>query len=195
LPAALATALSFLSFNLQGGTNSLWKVVHAVLLLSPPAERVSESENDAFGNGDALDEQEGTIGAEDPQRAFDLAPPVKRQFAGDDFDELKICVRGRREEGRVPPPGRDYNGERADERSALECAAAGRSPNEYHVSLHDWVNSLTARCRINFSRDLESVLIHIPDLSGRVRSTLRKQVTNGLKPGYQTLPLFQSCRW
>jgi hypothetical protein len=35
------------------------------LLLSPAAERVSESEHDAFGNGDALDEQEGTIGAED----------------------------------------------------------------------------------------------------------------------------------
>ncbi|HEY2186877.1 MAG TPA: hypothetical protein VGH39_17960 [Xanthobacteraceae bacterium] len=44
------------------------------MLLSPAAERVSESEHDAFGNGDALDEQEGTIGAEDPQRAFDLAP-------------------------------------------------------------------------------------------------------------------------
>ena len=115
---------------------TLWKVV----LVLPPAaaERVSESEHDDFGDGDALDEQEGAIGAEDPQRAFDLAPPVKRQFAGDEFDELKICVRSRREEGRVPPPGRDDNGESADERSALECAATGRSPNEYHVSLHDW---------------------------------------------------------
>jgi hypothetical protein len=62
---------------------TLWKVAHAVLLLpSTAAERVSESEHDDFGDGDALDEQEGAIGAEDPQRAFDLASPVKRQFAG-----------------------------------------------------------------------------------------------------------------
>ena len=107
-------------------------------LLPAAAERVSESKHDDFGDGDALDQQEGAIGAEDPQRALDLAPPVKREFGGDDFDELKICVRSRREKGRVPPPGRDDNGESADERSALECAAAGRSPNEYHVSLHDW---------------------------------------------------------
>jgi hypothetical protein len=114
------------------------KIAHGVLLLPPAAERVSESEHDGFGDGDALDEQEGAIGAEDPQRAFDLASPVKRQFAGDDFDELKISVRSRREKGRVPPPGRENNGESAYERSALECAAAGRSPNEYQVSLHDW---------------------------------------------------------
>jgi hypothetical protein len=110
----------------------------AVVLPSASAERVGESEHDDFGDGDALDKQERAIGAEDPQRAFDLAPPVKRQLAGDDFDELKICVRSRRKEGRVPPPGRDDNGESADECSALECAAAGRSPNQYHVSLHDW---------------------------------------------------------
>jgi hypothetical protein len=55
------------------------------LLLPSATERVSESKHDDFGDGDALDEQEGAIGAEDPQRAFDLAPPVKRQFAGDDF--------------------------------------------------------------------------------------------------------------
>ena len=91
---------------------------------------VSDAEHDAFGDGDALDEQEGAVGAEDPQSAFDLASPVKRQSAGDHFDELKICVRSRREEGRVPPPSRDDNGESADERSGLECAAAGRSPNE-----------------------------------------------------------------
>ena len=69
----------------------------AVLLLPPAAKGVSDAEHDDFGDGDTLDEQEGAIGAENPQRAFDLAPPVKRQFAGDDFDELKICVRGRRE--------------------------------------------------------------------------------------------------
>lgn len=98
-----------------------------LLLLPAAAERVSESEHDNFGDGDTLDEQEGAIGAEDSQRAFDLASPIKRQFAGDDFDELKICVRSRREEGRVPPPGRDDNGESADERSALERTAASRS--------------------------------------------------------------------
>ena len=105
----------------------------------PPAaeEGVSESEHDDFGDRDALDEQKSAISAEDSQRTFDLAPPVKRQFAGDDFDEPNICVRSRREEGRVPPPGREDNAESADERSALKCAAAGRSPNEYHVSVHD----------------------------------------------------------
>jgi hypothetical protein len=58
----------------------------AVVLPSASAERVGESEHDDFGDGDALDKQERAIGAEDPQRAFDLAPPVKRQLAGDDFD-------------------------------------------------------------------------------------------------------------
>src|SRR5205823_1713286 len=90
---------------------------HAVLLLRPAAaEGVSDAEHDEFSDGDAFDKQEGAIGAEDPQRAFDLAPPVKRQFAGDDFDELKICVRSRREEGRVPPPSRDDNSESSDKR-------------------------------------------------------------------------------
>ena len=54
------------------------KVAHAVFLLPPAAaERVSESEHDDFGDGNAFDQQEGAIGAEDPQRAFDLASPVK----------------------------------------------------------------------------------------------------------------------
>src|SRR5215813_12625422 len=102
-----------------------------VCLLRPAmAKWVSDAEHDDFGDDDALDEQEGAIGAEDPQRAFDLAPPVKRQFAGDDFDELKICVRRRREEGRVPPPGRDDNGESADERSALECAGCAANSRD-----------------------------------------------------------------
>ena len=118
--------------------STFWKVAHAVFLLSlEAAERVSESEHDAFGDGDAFDEQEGAIGAENPQRAFDLAPPLKGQFAGDDFYELKVCVRSRREKGR-PPPGCDDNCESADERCALECAVPGCSPNEYHVSLYDW---------------------------------------------------------
>jgi hypothetical protein len=44
--------------------STLWKVAHAVFLLSSAAaERVSESEHDDFGYGDALDEQEGAIGA------------------------------------------------------------------------------------------------------------------------------------
>jgi hypothetical protein len=113
----------------------------------PPAaaERVGEPEHDDFGDGDAFNEQEGAIGAEDPQRAFDLASAVKRQFAGDHFDEPKICIGRRCEEGRVPPPGRDDNGESADERSALECAAAGRSPDEYQVPLHDWSMEFTAK--------------------------------------------------
>jgi hypothetical protein len=66
--------------------------------LPPAAKGVSDAEHDDFGDGDALDEQVGAIGAENPQSAFDLAPPVKRLFSGDDFYELKICVRSRREE-------------------------------------------------------------------------------------------------
>ena len=37
-------------------------------------EGVSNAEHDDFGDGDALDEQEGAIGAKNPQRAFDFAP-------------------------------------------------------------------------------------------------------------------------
>jgi hypothetical protein len=102
------------------------------------AERVSDAEHDAFGDDDALDEQEGAIGAEDAQRAFNLAPPVERQYAGDGFDGLKVLVRGCREEGGVPPSGRDNDDKSADKRSALERAAAGRFANEYHVSVHGW---------------------------------------------------------
>jgi hypothetical protein len=105
---------------------------------SPAAtERLSDAEQDDFGDDDGLNEQEGAVGAEDSQRAFGLAPPVKRQSAGNNFDELKIFVRRRREEGCIPPPGRDDNNESADERHDLECAAAGRSPNEHYVSVHD----------------------------------------------------------
>ena len=62
------------------------------------AERVSDAEHDDFADDDALDEQEGAIGAEDAQRVFNLAPPVERQYAGDSFDELKVLVRGCRQE-------------------------------------------------------------------------------------------------
>ena len=44
--------------------STLWKVAHAVFFLSAAAERISESEHDDFGDGDAFDEQEGAIGAE-----------------------------------------------------------------------------------------------------------------------------------
>jgi hypothetical protein len=46
--------------------------------LTAAAEKVSGSEHGDFGNGDALDEQEGAIGAEDAQGAFGLTPPVER---------------------------------------------------------------------------------------------------------------------
>jgi hypothetical protein len=107
-----------------------------VLLRPAMAERVSDAEHDDFGDDDALDEQEGAIGAEDAQRAFNLAPPVERQYAGDGFDELKVLVRGCREKGGVPPPGSDDDNESADKRSALENAAAGRFTNEHYVSVH-----------------------------------------------------------
>jgi hypothetical protein len=98
---------------------------------------MTDAEQDGFGNGDGLDEQEGAIGAEDSQRAFGLAPPVKRQCAGYHFDELKIFVRRRGQEGCVPPPSRNNNCKSADERYALEYATAGRSPNKHQVSVHD----------------------------------------------------------
>jgi hypothetical protein len=64
-----------------------------------------------------------------------------------DFDELKISVRSRREEGRVPPPGHDDNGESAYERSALECAATGRSPNENQVAARALFDALDSANR------------------------------------------------
>jgi hypothetical protein len=64
--------------------------VTASFLLQPAtAERVSGAEQNHFGDDDGLDEQESAIGAEDSQRAFGLTPRVKRQSAGDDFDEPK----------------------------------------------------------------------------------------------------------
>jgi hypothetical protein len=72
---------------------------------------VSDAEHDNLGDGNGLDEQEGAIGAENAQCAFGLAPPVKRQRAGDGFDELEIFVSSRREEGCVPPPGSDNDRE------------------------------------------------------------------------------------
>ena len=75
--------------------------------LSRPAvaKRVRDAEHDDFGDNNTLDEQEGAIGAEDAQRAFNLAPPVNRQDRGDGFDEPKVLVRSCREEGGVPPLG------------------------------------------------------------------------------------------
>jgi hypothetical protein len=92
---------------------------------------MGDAKHDNLGDDTGLDEQEGAIGTEDAQRAFGLAPPIKRQRAGDPFDELKILVRSRREEGCVPPPGSDDDRESADERRGLECAAASRSPNQH----------------------------------------------------------------
>ena len=98
---------------------------------------MSDAEHDEFGDGDGLDQQQSTIGAEDAQCAFGLAPPVKRQQAGNDFDQLKIFVCSRREKRRIPPPGGGYYGKTADECCALERAAACRSANEPDVSVHD----------------------------------------------------------
>jgi hypothetical protein len=109
-----------------------------VCLLRPaPAEWVSDAEHDEFGDGDALDEQKGAIGAEDAQRALDLAPPLNRQYAGDCFDDPKVFVRSCCEEGGVPPPSPDDNQKSADQCSALESAVAGRSPHERYVSVHE----------------------------------------------------------
>src|ERR1700693_3085485 len=108
--------------------------------LSRPAaaKRVRDAEHDDFGDNDTLDEQEGAIGAKDAQRAFNLASPVNRQDAGDDFDEPKVLVRGCREEGSVPPPRPDDNQEGANKRSTFENAVAGRFANERDVSVHGW---------------------------------------------------------
>lgn len=109
---------------------------------------MSDAEQDHFGDDDGLDQQEGAIGAENSQRAFGLTPPVKRQSASDDFDEPKVFVRSRRQEGCVPPPSRNDNCKSADERGALEYAAAGRSPNEDQVSVHGWVNVWITRLTV-----------------------------------------------
>jgi len=52
-----------------------------------------------------------------------LLPQSNGNLLVTDFDELKICVRSRREEGRVPPPGRDDNG-----RSRRKSAAPLNAP-------------------------------------------------------------------
>jgi hypothetical protein len=103
---------------------------------------MSDGEHDEFGDRDGLDEQESAIGAEDAQCAFALAPPVKRQYASNEFDQPKIFIRSRCEE-RCVPPGGDEDHESENERSALECAAAGRSSNKRDVSVHDWSNGST----------------------------------------------------
>ena len=46
-----------------------------VLVLPSAAERVSESEHDDFGDSDALDEQEGAIGAKDARSALSTLLP------------------------------------------------------------------------------------------------------------------------
>jgi hypothetical protein len=74
--------------------------------------------------------------------ALSPCPPVKRQYAGNDFDQPKIFIRSRCEE-RCVPPGGDEDHESENERSALECAAAGRSSNKRDVSVHDWSNGST----------------------------------------------------
>ena len=81
-----------------------------------------------FGDDDGLDEQEGAVGAKNSQRAFGLAPPVKRQSGSGDFDEPKVFVRSPREEGCVPPPSRNDNCQGAAERRALEYAAGVACP-------------------------------------------------------------------
>ncbi len=100
--------------------------------LSRPAaaKRMRDAEHDDFGDGNTLDEEEGAIGTEDAQRALNLASPVNRQETGGGFDESKVLIRRSRQEGSVPPPGPDDNHKSTDQRSALEDAAASRSPRK-----------------------------------------------------------------
>jgi hypothetical protein len=95
-----------------------------IRLAPQPAAQVAR--DGECGDGIDLDEQGSAIGAEDAQCAFALAPPVKRQYASNDFDQPKIFIRSRCEERCVPPPGGDEDSESENERSAVECAAARR---------------------------------------------------------------------
>jgi hypothetical protein len=55
-------------------------------------------EHNNLGDSNPYNEQEGTIGTEDPQCAFGLTPTVKRQRTAAVFDEPKIFVSCRRQQ-------------------------------------------------------------------------------------------------
>ena len=92
--------------------------------LEPPAaEGLGDAEHDELGDGYALDKQEGTVSAEDAERAFRLACQVRGQDTRGRLDQLKILVGSSGQDRGVPEPEGDDQNEGAYQRGSFECAA------------------------------------------------------------------------
>ena len=100
------------------------------------AKGIRDPEHHQFGEGNAFNKQQSAVGAEDAQRAFDLAAPVERQKSANGLNEPQILVRGGGQKRCVPPPSRNDDEKRADKSRALEGASPGPSRNEKDLSLH-----------------------------------------------------------
>ena len=87
------------------------------------AEGLGDAEHDELGDGYALDEQEGTVSAEDAERAFRLACPVRGQDTRGRLDQLKILVGSSGQDRGVPEPEGDDQKQGAYQRSSFECGA------------------------------------------------------------------------
>jgi len=90
---------------------------------TPAAEGLGDAEHDELGDGYALDEQEGTVSAEDAERAFRLACPVRGQDTRGRLDQLKILVGSSGQDRGVPEPEGDDQNKGAYQRGSFECAA------------------------------------------------------------------------
>jgi hypothetical protein len=93
--------------------------------LGPPAaEGLGNAKHDELGEGYALDEQEGAVSAEDAERAFGLACPVRGQDTRGRLNQPKIFVGSSGQDRGVPEPEDDDQNEGAYERGGFECAAS-----------------------------------------------------------------------
>ena len=92
--------------------------------LGPPAAQgLGNAKHDELGEGYALDEQQGAVSAEDAERAFGLACPVRGQDTRGRLNQPKIFVGSSGQDRGVPEPEDDDQNERAYERGGFKCAA------------------------------------------------------------------------
>ena len=84
---------------------------------------MGNAKHDELGESYALDEQEGAVSAEDAERAFGLACPVRGQDTRGRLNQPKIFVGSSGQDRGVPEPEDDDQNEGADERGGFECAA------------------------------------------------------------------------
>jgi len=110
------------------------------LLLPAAAEQTSNAEHDDFGNCDALDKQEARSAPKMRSALSALLPQsngkapvtilISRRFSS------AAAVSRDASHHQAATISHD-NDERADRRGAFECTAAGRSPDQYQMSVHD----------------------------------------------------------